>query len=44
MKLKFVFMVFFFFGGNCLQPSQCFKETEIAFLVAKLFIPSYPAL
>lgn len=34
----------FFLGENCLQTSWGFKEIEIAFLLAKLFIGSYPAL
>lgn len=34
----------FFLGENCLWTSWGFKEIEIAFLLAKLFIASYPAL
>lgn len=37
-------MVKVFLGENCLQTTWDFKETEIAFLSAKLFIASYPAL
>lgn len=36
--------VFFFLGENCLQASWSFKDIEIAFLLAKLFIASYPVL
>lgn len=43
MKMKFMVM-FFSLGENCLQTSWGFKEIEVAFLLAKLFIASYPAL
>lgn len=44
MKMEFMVKFFFFLGENCLQASWSFKEIKIAFLLAKLFIASYPVL